>query len=200
MIGTLLKCFKAAAATLLLAVSAQAATITFTHSGSGSGTLDGVSFGSIAPVSFTITAIGDTSAITSPDTGVLSLTHTSASISIVGLGSFDFLIGTRTFFNDNNNVLGFSRSSDGTDLLYSGAGAALEGYDLASDIGPVAGSGFMQQWALSDVITSGGVLFFNTGGQGGSFSAVVDDGRVPEPATLLLCMMALGVAGASRRR
>lgn len=100
-------------ATLLLVLSAQAATITFTHEGRGSGSLNGVSFGSRAPVHFTITAIGDTSAIGSPTDGVLDLLHTLASITIDGVGNFDFITPTRTFLNDDADMLGFS-SGTGT--------------------------------------------------------------------------------------
>jgi hypothetical protein len=199
----LLQVLRATLAAFVMATSAQADSITFIHQGSGSGTLNGQSFGALAPVSFTITAIADTGSIEFPGPGVLSLEHSVASITIAGVGTFDFVTATRTFFNDDNDLVGFGRSVSlgGTDLFYSGQGATLDGYDLASSIGPVAGSGLLQQWNLGDVLTSGGVLFFAGSDLGGTFTARTGDTTpVPLPSALALSVLALGLMTVRRKR
>jgi hypothetical protein len=87
--------FFALSVLFLLPASGEASPITFTHQGSGSGTLNGVAF---EPSSFVITATGDTSTVA--DLGLVYLAeHTSASISITGVGSVDFVTPTATFVN-----------------------------------------------------------------------------------------------------
>jgi len=84
---------------LLMAVSACPALadpMIFTHEGSGSGTLDGSPFGAS---DFVITAFGDTVNRLSFGVGWY-IGHSSASISIDGVGDFDLLTGTRTFVNN----------------------------------------------------------------------------------------------------
>jgi hypothetical protein len=78
--------------------------------------------------------------------------------------------------------------------LFDGpSNAIFAGYGLTTAIGPVFGSGNLLQWAGIDVLTTGGVLVFNsTVGIGAEFSAV---GGVPVPAALPLFATGLGALG-----
>ena len=73
--------------TLLVAASAQATPITYVHTGAGSGTLAGQSFGALAPLAFTITAVGDTDNIASCGGACLYNDNTSASITTLAMVS-----------------------------------------------------------------------------------------------------------------
>ena len=181
-----------------IASLASAAPITYTHSGFGSGTLDGVAFGSLAPVAFTITAQGDT------DNRQTVLTGGTLPDRLLhqqrqrvdrdrGLGTFDFTTPTRFFSNVENGIVGFSRAgSFGSDLFNGPNGG---GWDMTTSIGPINGDGFL--WWGPDVFTDGGLLEFNRLASDATFEAVVG-GSVPEPASLLL--MGAGIALAVRRR
>lgn len=174
----------AATAVLGFAGSASATPITYVHTGSGSGSIGEVSFGALAPVAFTINATGDTANVQSCGGGCLFNDNLSASITIAGVGTFNFITPTRFF--SNVGIVGFSRAS-GSDLFN---GPTVVSWDMISSIGPVLGSGFLIQWGLSSVLTDGGTLFFNNGETNASFTATVG-AQVPEPMTLWLVAMAL---------
>ena len=190
----------AATALLASALNVFASPITFIFTGSGSGTLAGNAFGAATPVSFTITGIADTANVVSCGAGCLFVDHASASINITGVGSLTFLTGTRTFFNDGSDTVGFSRSgTGGADLYDSGAIAALNGYGLTTAVGPLASNFSTIQWALSPVNTSGGVLVLNNRTAAGTFQAITT--QVPEPGTLALtATVLLGLATVRRTR
>lgn len=173
--------------------AAHAAPVTITHQAvSNGGSLGGVAFGGGL---VTITATGDTGSIVNGGGGLFSLDHTSASIAIDGVGVFDIITGTRTFVN--NGFVGFSRAGlSGADLLNGPAG--LGAYDLSTSIGPAAGGGTFLQWALTAVITSGGVLEFANFSTEITYTAVV--GEVPLPAALPLFLAGLGGLGFMRRK
>lgn len=185
----------AAAAMLALTAAAQAVEIHYTHTGSGSGSLNGVAFGAAAPVAFTITAIGDTANIASCGGGCLYNDNLSASITIDGLGSFDFVTGTRYFYNSGVGLVGFSRAGVGGFDLFNGPHVVA--WDMASSIGPIGGTGDLLQWGPSDEVvnTSGGVLQFANGTSDSTFSAAV----VPEPSAAMLLVAGLLGMGAWRR-
>ena len=185
---------------LMLAATAgqsEGAFVTFTHTGTGAGSIAGNAFASSA---FTITGIADTSNRQS-FIGGYWINHTSASINIIGQGVFTFTNSTRTFFNDSNDTVGFSRGSvSGTDL-YNGPGTVLlNGWDMLSSIGPVNGNTRLLQW-FPGVDTSGGVLFFNNLDTTGTFEAVVGSAPVPEPASIAMWGLgAIGLVFARRKR
>ena len=96
---------------LTLTYQAPAALITFEHhlTGSITGTIGGVPF---STTNIVLTGLGDNDNRESYDHG-FSLDHDSASIEILGVGTFDFITGTRTFVNNAFAIVGWSREGTG---------------------------------------------------------------------------------------
>ncbi len=183
----------------LISLPVHAFSINFVHEGSGSGSIGGASFGASA---FVITATADTANRQDIPLGIggFFLEHLTASISISGMGVFEFITPTQTFLNTDLDLVGFMRTNfgPGSDLFNGPSGADFSGWDLISSIGPIAGSGRLQQWADSDVLTSGGVLAFADGTSDARFQATTG---LPEPGTLSLFIIGLfGIAWIRRRK
>jgi hypothetical protein len=162
---------------LLLSAGAEADILIVTQTGSGSGDLNGVAF---PTSSFTITSILDT-ANRQGFPGDFFINATSASISISGLGSYDFTTPTFIFVNQSVRIPGISRSPGG-DLFDGPPDPAFSTWDMLTPIGPISGDAELQQWDITPVNTSGGVLRFDNGHAGGTFAATI----VPEPSSILL--------------
>lgn len=177
---------------LSTAMQASAAMVTTIHTGQGSGTLDGVAFENAY---FAITAVADTANITTFDETGLSNDNLSTTIYIESLGVFNFVTPTRYFVN---SVIGFSRAGiDGADLLNGPLLGAS--WDMASALEPQIGTASFLQWALSDVVTTGGVLVFNSGITPSAFTATVSE--VPVPAGIWLLGSGLvGLVSIGRRK
>jgi len=173
----------------LAASAVSASPITMIHEGSGSGTIGGVSFGTSG---FTITTTGDMDNRVDVGFGWF-IDHTTASINIAGVGTFDIISPTRTFSNNASQIVGFSRSA-GSDLFNGPSNAAFATWDMTTSIGPISGAGNTLQWGNFDVITSGGVLFFDDGATDAQFTAII-----PAPASLALIGLA-GITATRRRR
>lgn len=174
------------AAAALLASAVSANPITFIHTGSGTGRIGELSFEDAA---FTLTSYGETDDRQSYSAGYF-IDHLISTIDIDGVGLFTFVTATRTFINDNSDIVGFSRAGEnGLDLFNGPGSATFDGWDMTTSIGPVFGSGFLLQWLSFDVFTDGGLLIFVDGESDASFQAIVHG--VPTPGTLAL----LSVAG-----
>jgi hypothetical protein len=174
------------------ASAASAAPITFIHTVvDGSGSIGDIEF---VRKDITITAFGDTSSRFDFGSGY-HLTHTSASITIDDVGTFDFLVGTQSFVNNNIARAGFSR--DTTLLLAeTGQDPSLAAWNMLTSIGPVPGARRLLQWDADDVLTTGGVLVLNTNsGLGGTFEAIV----IPAPASIA-AFASVGLLAGRRRR
>ena len=192
------KTLAAAFVGIIFSTAAFAVPITFIHETlDASGTLDGNIFGTSQ---VTITATGDTDNIESFGSGFF-IDHASAQIEIQGLGTFNFLTTTRTFVNNNVNIVGFSRSgASGTDLLNGPTDAAFGVWDMLSSI---AAGGDLQylQWGAPAVETDGGTLVFNSTTVQGRFRAIVDQAPVvPLPAAGWMLIAGLGGLAAMRRK
>jgi hypothetical protein len=175
--------------------SIHAMPITFIHQGSGSGTLDGAAFGQSA---FTITAFGDTDNVETYSSGFF-IDHISASIDIDGLGIFNIFTATRTFVNNLQSIVGFSRAGiNGADLFNGPNNALFNTWDMLSSIGPILGSASLLQWINNpQILTDGGILFFNNGVSDALFEATV----VPIPASILLLGSGLvGLLGVRKKK
>lgn len=172
--------------------TASSSTITFIYESAGSGTLDGVRFGDAAPAHVVITAFGETSGV-----DVSQIVHTTASITIDGVGAFDFLSPTRTFVANFAGLVGFSRAvAAETDLLHGPENfPAFGNWGMRTSVGPVTGQGEFLQWSIAPSLsTTGGVLMFDSAVSQVTFTAIV-----PAPAAASL-LGAAGSLGLARRR
>lgn len=187
---------------LLLSVctaNANADTITYTHTGSGSGTLNGVTFGAIAPLNFTITAVGDTDDVVSfSGSDGFYINNISAFIHIDTLGSFDFTTATRFFVYNPSKIIGFSLAGEEGADLFNGP-STVDYWDMTSSIDPISGTAELLQWSRQEVDTTGGILAFNSSyGVASTFSATV--AAVPEPSSYAVMLAGLGLLGFSSRK
>jgi hypothetical protein len=159
-----------AAAIALTALSAtHADTIRLTHAGHASGRLAGVEF---PDSSFIIEATADTADRQVLEGGTFVLVHDAASISIKGLGTFDFVTPTQTFVNNEFTVVGVS-VENAFDLVDGPFDGAFATWDMLSPIGPISGDGLVLQWMTEDVLTTGGVLVLDDGKPSVTFTADV---------------------------
>lgn len=166
----------------------SAVPIRFTHEGSGSGTLNGTPFGN---ASFVISAQGDTTNRQFLDfSSVYFIDHDTAEINLSGLGTFAFTSGTRTFVNQGNSLVGFSRAGpNGSDLFNGPQHALYSSWDMLTSIGPHSGIGSLLQWqafgSTPSVTTSGGILIFDSPDSQATFTATI-----PEPSAAVLSLIA----------
>jgi hypothetical protein len=159
--------------------------------------------GSIGKTLFTdamviITVVGDTSNVTSSGGHFKNGVGTTATVTISGLGTFEFTDAMSVFDNQTNSFAGVSDLTltfppPGRDVLDT-HNSAFGTYGLQSDIGPLTGTAFFNSGVAFG--TTGGPLIFTGVDADSTFSA-----RVAEPSSLmLLCTAFAGVALVRRRR
>ncbi len=182
----------------IMAAGLSASVITFEFDGTGSGFLGETGFENAA---FSLTAVADTANVSEVRTGLFSTVNDSVSITIAGLGTYSFVTPTETFTGPQFNLAGISRVSDGSDLAYSVVDASFGNWDLTTSFAPITGTGQLLQWNRADVVTSGGILFFNTSQPSMTFQASL--ASTPEPGSVFLLLTGIGglaVLGVSRRK
>lgn len=167
----------------------MAAPIEFIHKGNGSGSIGTINFSN---ANFTVTGIGDTNNRGTYILGVFQgffIDYNSSSISIDGVGTFDFITGLETFVNQVNSLALLTRTGNGADSFSGPTNSAFHTWDMLSSIGPITGTGQLFNWsAFPQIMTNAGELVFNDGSSPVTFQAIV-----PEPCSLVLA--AFGFAG-----
>lgn len=174
------------AATSLVTTTASAEIITYTFEGSASGSLDGQSFGMS---DFVINVQADTENLDFDL--ILTVPNNSATITIDGLGTYEFITPTLTALDDFNDDIYLSWGPelfDGPDIMSVGHGA-FAGWGMDTELGPVVGDGDV--YSHDTIDTTGGVLDFNTNGNPITFTATI-----PAPGAIAL----VGLCGLIRRR
>jgi hypothetical protein len=179
---------------LLLPLAASASPITYTYSGTGSGALAGTAFMDTA---FVITAQGDTDNIAPWANATWQNTHSTASIQIDGLGTFAFTVPTHTWIA-SNCCLGFGINLGSNLLTFFDAAIADVGYALDTSFASTLDINATTQGQFNNIGTSGGALSITSLDDGASFSASTGT-AVPEPGSLAVVLLGLGLVGWTRR-
>ena len=161
---------------LAFAAAAGASPISFTYTGNASGSLNGVAF---SASDFSIYATADT-ADRQTGTGSYLVVHSTASITIANLGTFDILTATSTAVNNASSLVVFGNHATDRALLI-GTDNAYTNWDLLSSLGPISGDLRALQWADNALDTTGGQLQLDNATFAGTFEAAV-----PAPATFTL--------------
>lgn len=173
-----------AGALLLAAPTAFASPMTYTFSGYGAGSLNGMAFNQEStPVFFKITAEADTDNAAACAAQCTDIANDRAFIQIDNIGTFEFLIQTRVFYAANVGTVGFSRNypEDKSDLFDL---PGITDWHIDSPMAQTSGIGVLVSWSDDAILTSGGVLAFDsTYFVPATFSAVPS---VPEPGTWTL--------------
>ena len=195
--------FLAVPAVLPSPAAAQPVAYTFTMTGTG--TLGASPF---TRQTLTVQATGDLSGVSAPGVEPAAILGLPATLTVPGLGSFA-VTSPVYVFNATRPTFGVAGFGATSDYLQVHA-AALMGYDLLTDVGPITASTGCPD-ALGTVLpciggnvtigaalaTGGGELTFSSI-EAASFTARV--GVVPEPSTVALLGGGLAVLGAAARR
>jgi hypothetical protein len=175
-------------AAVLLATPAAAVPIDYIFTGTSVGTLDGQSFSG----ALTVTASGDTAAVT-PFNATTFTNAVSTVIDIPGLGSVSVTGDDRVFVAQTSTKIGYN--VQGIPIccdIIQFQNPEYATYDLMSSIGPIPFGSNLSIADWVDVPTSGGLLTL-TSFTDNTFRAMVDAVDVPE--TGALAILACGLLG-----
>jgi len=171
-------------AVAICSAAAHADSITFTDTGTASGSLDGTSFGSNL---VTLTLTGDTSAITSPSSGILLLAGT-ATVSVAGVGSDTFTDSITIDCSAGPEACGFLDGGSSIMLTFN---PVLSTYGLTTAIGPLTGSNSYNPGLSFNTLS--GTFVINSLPGDTTFTAVDNTTSAPEPNSL--SMLGTGLLG-----
>lgn len=142
---------------LALASMTFATPITYTFTGNGSGTVNGNPFTNAA---FTVTLIGDTTAITNPDPGHFRL-NTWAFIDISNVGRATVTEGVCVSVLQSNGSLAFQGLTRGD--LINGIREEFKTYALATPIGPISNASHIYSPQFKNIASTLGTITFLPG-------------------------------------
>ena len=190
-----------------MATVAHAVPITYTFTGMGQGTLNGTPFGVGAPIAFTITAIGDTGAVTS-SAGNFCNPITSATYNIPSIAASGSITSPLVIVDVTGGPfidLAIGNCTLGV-LWLVGGNAAFSTYALATNIGPLALSAPGVQLGINPNVSVGGTLTFTSVSAPATFQATLS-APISTPTLsdysllgLAVFLAALGLIAYCRRR
>jgi hypothetical protein len=132
-----------------------------------------------ASTSFVVTATADVASRISDGSSGYFIDHIHTSIEISGVGSYTILTPTRTFVNNNNNLVGFSHAGiHGLDLLDGPALPEFSTWDMTTPILPLTGTGQLFNWTNPVIDSTGGVISISTAATAWGFEARFDTGTM----------------------
>jgi hypothetical protein len=190
------------------AFAGMAQTITCTFQFMGSGTIGAQTFTNAA---ITITTVGNTNAITVAPIGNIPITasqakytlvNNSASVSVSGVGTFQFTVPTKINVTDNftatqvpfqipfqvsftvglspvPNEIGYV---DVLDVGLVGESAFTNPWNMLTSFGPITTAGMPSEWNINPITTNGGVMNVYDGTPQVTFQSVVP-GTIPQIPT-----------------
>lgn len=177
-----------AIASLLAPVAVSAQPITYTYTAALSGAVNGSQFSGVG----TFTGVADTSSTIAFD-GWPALQLDAFSLLLDGV-TYDVFTPMLFFSNNEYGIAGFVAKGSEVDG-FSFYSPALIDYTGVTEIAADTTSNYVS----ASFIVDQGILMLN--GQGdGSFSATLDAGAVPEPASWALMIAGFGLLGGSMRR
>ena len=149
------------------AFAGMAQTLTCTFQFIGTGTIGTRSF---TNATVTVTTVGSTTSLQPNGQAGYSLVNDSASISISGIGSFQFTVPLFTFVSTPGNnapgtgttQVGFGNAQSGNLTSYAGViiewFSGFNGWDMHSSMGPIQLRGTILDWSQTIIKTNGGVV------------------------------------------
>jgi len=193
-----------------LCVSVMALPVRYTEIATISGSLNGIDF---VDAQITITGSGDTNNITHGQPccyanrlGVSTVTFDLAGF---GSGAFTDLVGVAVNQTNTGGIpgepetgisgAGFSDFTSNFLILWT-LGPAFSTWDLSTDIGPLTGPGFCNCNPIADISFPTTLGPLHVSATDPTFTADVVPTPAPEPASLALFAIGLGVLGFSFRK